>query len=70
MLEQYAIQNEFANILHYVDDGFSDYDSIEELNVKPLNDFINKIIIHEREIINGKRYQKMTIIFKYMQVGL
>lgn len=48
----------------------SDYDSIEELNIKLLNDFINKIIIHEREIINGKRHQKMTIIFRYMQVGL
>jgi hypothetical protein len=70
MLEQYAIRNRFTNIVHYVDYGFSDYDSIEELNIKLLNDFINKIIIHERERINGKRHQKMTIIFRYTQEEL
>lgn len=48
----------------------SNYNQIEELDIKILNDFINKIIIHERDIINGKRYQKMTIIYKYMPMDL
>ena len=48
----------------------SNYNQIEELNIKILNEFINKIIIHERDIINGKRYQKMTIIYKYMPMDL
>lgn len=48
----------------------SNYNQIEELNIKILNDFINKVIIHGRDIINGKRSQKITIIYKYMPMDL
>ena len=50
---------EFANII-------KKYYNISELNPFILNELIHKIIVHEREIINGKRVQKIEILYKFM----
>lgn len=50
---------EFANIV-------KKYYNISELNPFILNELIHKIIVHEREIINGKRVQKIEILYKFM----
>ena len=42
------------------------YYNISELNPFILNELIHKIIVHEREIINGKRVQKIEILYKFM----
>ena len=49
----------FANII-------KKYYNISELNPFILNELIHKIIVHEREIINGKRVQKIDILYKFM----
>lgn len=46
---------EFANII-------KKYYNVSELNPFILNELIHKIIVHEREIINGKRVQKIDSI--------
>lgn len=50
---------DFANIV-------KKYYNISELNPFILNELIHKIIVHEREIINGKRVQKIEILYKFM----
>ncbi len=50
---------EFANII-------KKYYNISELNPFILNELIHKIIVHERKIINGKRVQKIEILYKFM----
>ena len=50
---------EFANIV-------KKYYNMSELNPFILNELIHKIIVHEREIINGKRVQKIEILYKFM----
>lgn len=50
---------EFANII-------KKYYNISELNPFILNELIHKIIVNEREIINGKRVQNIEILYKFM----
>ncbi len=49
---------EFANIV-------KKYYNISELNSFILNELIHKITVYEREIINGKRVQKIEILYKF-----
>ncbi len=42
--------------------------NITELNARILNELIEKIVVHEKEIINGKKYQTVEIYYKF--VGL
>lgn len=44
------------------------YVDIQELNARILNELIEKIVVHEKEIINGKKYQTVEIYYKF--VGL
>ena len=51
----------FANLIEK-------YLNITELNARILNELIEKIIVHEKEIINGEKYQMVEIYYKF--VGL
>ena len=42
------------------------YKNIKELDAKILNELINKIVIYEREIINGVRTQKIEIEYNFV----
>ena len=48
--------------------GFLDiikkYSQIENLTIDILNEFIDKIIVHHREVINGITTQKIEIFYK------
>lgn len=44
------------------------YINITELNSRILNELIEKIVVHEKEIINGEKYQTVEIYYKF--VGL
>lgn len=44
------------------------YINITELNARILNELIEKIVVHEKEIINGEKYQTVEIYYKF--VGL
>lgn len=42
------------------------YLNITELNARILNELIEKIIVHEKEIINGEKYQTVEIYYKFI----
>ena len=42
------------------------YTAVKELNATLLNEFIQKILIYELTKINGKRMQKITIIYNFI----
>lgn len=42
------------------------YLNITELNARILNELIDKIVIHEKEIINGEKYQMVEIYYKFV----
>lgn len=42
------------------------YVDIQELNARILNELIEKIVVHEKEIINGDKYQTIEIYYKYV----
>lgn len=44
------------------------YCDIQELNETILNELIDKILIHEREIINGERKQKIEIYYNFVGI--
>lgn len=44
------------------------YLNITELNARILNELIEKIIVHEKEIINGEKYQMVEIYYKFVGV--
>ncbi|MFR5876302.1 MAG: recombinase family protein [Eubacterium sp.] len=44
------------------------YINITELNARILNELIDKIVVHEKEIINNEKYQTVEIYYKF--VGL
>lgn len=44
------------------------YLNITELNARILNELIEKIVVHEKEIIDGEKYQMVEIYYKF--VGL
>lgn len=44
------------------------YLNITELNARILNELIEKIVVHEKEIINGEKFQMVEIYYKF--VGL
>ncbi|MBE6801009.1 MAG: DUF4368 domain-containing protein [Ruminococcaceae bacterium] len=44
------------------------YFYIQELNARILNEFIEKIVVSEKEIIDGEKYQCVHIYYKF--VGL
>lgn len=42
------------------------YVNIQELNARILNELIEKIVVHEKEIINGEKYQTVEIYYKFI----
>lgn len=44
------------------------YIDIQELNTKILNELIEKIVVHEKEIINGEKYQTVEIYYKFVGI--
>lgn len=42
------------------------YLNITELNARILNELIDKIVVHEKEIINGEKYQMVEIYYKFV----
>lgn len=44
------------------------YLNITELNARILNELIEKIVVHEKEIINGEKYQMVEIYYKFVGV--
>ena len=50
------------------DHGFAELlaEKIKGLDTKILNELINKIVVYEREIINGVRTQKIEIEYNFV----
>lgn len=46
------------------------YIDIQELNARILNELIEKIVVHEKEIINGEKYQTVEIYYKFVGILL
>ena len=44
------------------------YIDIQELNARILNELIEKIVVHEKEIINGEKYQTVEICYKFVGI--
>jgi hypothetical protein len=44
------------------------YADLQELNARILNELIERIVVHEKEIINGEKFQRVDIYYKF--VGL
>lgn len=44
------------------------YADLQELNARILNELIDRIVIHEKEIINGEKYQTVEIYYKFVGV--
>lgn len=44
------------------------YINITELNARILNDLIEKIVVHEKEIINDEKYQTVEIYYKFVGI--
>lgn len=44
------------------------YLNITELNARILNELIEKIVVHEKEIIDGEKYQMVEIYYKFVGV--
>ena len=44
------------------------YLNITELNARILNELIDKIVVHEKEIINGEKYQMVEIYYKFVGI--
>ena len=44
------------------------YFDVEVLNAPMLNELVNKIEIHEREIYNGERVQKIDIYYNFVGI--
>lgn len=42
------------------------YLNITELNARILNELIEKIVVHEKEVINGEKYQMVEIYYKFV----
>ena len=42
------------------------YTNITELDAHILNELIDKIVVHEKEIINGQRTQRVDIYYKFV----
>lgn len=44
------------------------YIDIQELNARILNELIEKIVVHEKEIINGEKYQTVEVYYKFVGI--
>lgn len=44
------------------------YIDIQELNARILNELMEKIVVHEKEIINGEKYQTVEIYYKFVGI--
>ena len=44
------------------------YADLQELNARILNELIERIVIHEKEIINGEKFQTVEIYYKFVGV--
>lgn len=44
------------------------YLNITELNARILNELIEKIVVHEKEIINGEKFQMVEIYYKFVGI--
>lgn len=42
------------------------YTDLKELNARILNELIDRIVIHEKEIINGEKFQAVEIYYKFI----
>ena len=54
--------------IQYFSNLIEKYSNIQELNARILNELIEKIVVSEKEIINGEKYQRVHIYYKF--VGL
>ena len=59
--------------LHSVCDGLythlrCDFSALQELNARILNELIEKIVVSEKEIIDGEKYQCVHIYYKFVGV--
>lgn len=57
----------YVNALSFVD-IVEKYTDIQELNARILNELIEKIVVHEKEIINGEKYQTVEIYYKFVGI--
>lgn len=57
----------YVNALSFVD-IVEKYVDIQELNARILNELIEKIVVHEKEIINGEKYQTVEIYYKFVGI--
>lgn len=46
------------------------YLNITELNARILNELIEKIVVHEKEIINGEKFQMVEIYYKFVGITI
>lgn len=46
------------------------YLNITELNARILNELIDKIVVHEKEIINGEKFQMVEIYYKFVGITI
>lgn len=45
-----------------------EYTDLQELNARILNGLIDRIVIHEKEIINGEKFQTVEIYYKFVGI--
>lgn len=62
-----AADESLVNAYQFVD-MVEKYIDIQELNARILNELIEKIIVHEKEIINGEKYQTVEIYYKFIGI--
>lgn len=62
-----AADESLVNAYQFVD-MVEKYVDIQELNSRILNELIEKIVVHEKEIINGEKYQTVDIYYKFIGI--
>lgn len=66
-IELETADESLVNAYQFVD-MVEKYIDIQELNTKILNELIEKIVVHEKEIINGEKYQTVEIYYKFVGI--
>lgn len=63
--KKYLNKDTEKQVQHFIE-LIEKYKNIKKLDAKILNDLINKIVVNEREIINGVRTQKIEIEYNFV----
>lgn len=63
--KKYLNKDTEKQVQHFIE-LIEKYKNIKKLDAKILNDLINKIVVNEREIINGVRTQKIEIDYNFV----